>query len=186
MEKSFILQIQQELLKRFRQYQALGEQCILQLDEADLHYQPNTATNSIAVIVQHVHGNMMSRFTDFLTSDGEKPWRKRDEEFLPNTNEKNKILAQWHEGWQLLLQTLEGLRAEDFLKNVSIRNEPLSVTDALFRQLAHYAYHTGQIIHIAKSLRGEQWRSLSIPPGQSEQYNQSEGIKDPANQFKPK
>lgn len=175
-----------ELSKRFNQYRVLGEQTLQQLNEQELHYQPNDNANSISIIIQHMHGNMMSRFTDFLTTDGEKDWRNRDEEFKKNNLSSTDILNKWNEGWNLLMDTINSLTTEDLTKYVTIRKEPLTVTDALFRQLAHYSYHVGQIIQIAKSLKNEGWQSLSIPVGQSQQYNQSDKIKDPANLYPPK
>jgi hypothetical protein len=121
-----------------------------------------------------MHGNMLSRWTNFLTEDGEKEWRKRDAEFEESANySKEALLARWNEGWNCLLNTLEGLRSEDMIKTVTIRTEPLPVYDAILRQLAHYSYHVGQIVYIGKLIRNNQWISLSIPKGNSLQYLKS-------------
>lgn len=157
-------------IKRFRNYKELGDKTLAQLSEADLHFQPSSESNSIAVIIQHMHGNMLSRWTNFLTEDGEKEWRQRDAEFTAGHQSKETILARWKEGWDCLLHTLENLRAEDLNKQVSIRTEPISVYDAILRQLAHYPYHVGQIVYLGKMIRNEAWASLSIPKGESKQY----------------
>lgn len=175
-----------ELIKRFKQYRDLGEKTLIQLTEPDINLQPNPSTNSIAIIIQHLHGNMKSRFTEFLTTDGEKKWRKRDVEFESNRLTYTEVMNKWNEGWDILFHTLNQLNISDLDKQVYIRKEPLTVTDALFRQLAHYAYHVGQIVQIGKSIKGEEFLSLSIPIGQSQIYNNSTGIKDPANQHFPK
>lgn len=178
--------ILQELNKRFLQYKDLGDKTLAQIEDSFFHYQPNEHTNSIAIIIQHLHGNMKSRFTDFLTTDGEKEWRNRDTEFTCQQYSPQQLKKLWEEGWQILINTLESLPPQSLSQEVFIRKEPLTVTDALFRQLAHYSYHVGQIIQVAKSLKNTQWQSLSIPIGQSNDYNQSDGIKDPANKHLPK
>lgn len=186
MNKEFAASILLEIHKRFLQYKSLGDKTFEQLEESDFHFRPNASTNSIAIIIQHMHGNMISRFTDFLTTDGEKEWRNRDTEFQEQKLGKTAIIELWEEGWITLLNTLASLQTQDLEKKVLIRQESLSVTDALFRQLAHYAYHVGQIVHIGKTIKADQFQSLSIPIGQSQVYNQSEGVKDPANLNLPK
>lgn len=168
-------------IRRLRYYKLLGDRTFAQLEEKDLLYQPNAASNSIAIIIQHLHGNMLSRWTNFLTEDGEKPWRKRDEEFgvLPLT--RAQLLERWEQGWACFLGALESLTADDLGKTITIRQEPLLVVDAINRQLSHYPYHVGQIVWIGRMLRDQAWQSLSIEPGKSAEYNASEGIKDPAN-----
>lgn len=162
----------QDAIKRLQNYKDLGDKTLEQLGEEDLHFTPNKESNSIAVIIQHMHGNMLSRFTNFLTEDGEKPWRKRDEEFGEKHLPKQQILALWEEGWQAVIQALQGLQPGDLMKTICIRTEPLLVYDAILRQLAHYPYHVGQIIYIGKLRTGNGWQPLSIAKGQSERYNE--------------
>ncbi|SKA06495.1 DUF1572 family protein [Sediminibacterium ginsengisoli] len=159
-----------DTIKRFRNYRDLGERTLNQLDEQDLLVQQSEQANSIAMIIQHMHGNMLSRWTNFLTEDGEKEWRKRDEEFDAALRSKEEILRLWNEGWDKLLETLESLTPEDLTKTVTIRTEPLYVYDAILRQLAHYPYHVGQIVQIGKALRSDRWVALSIPKGGSLEY----------------
>ncbi|WP_431215224.1 DUF1572 family protein [Puia sp. P3] len=129
-------------------------------------------SNSIAVIINHMAGNMTSRWTNFLTEDGEKPGRNRDQEFTDPSLGKEDLLALWEKGWTCLLDTLRSLREEDLMKTITIRHEPLMVVDAINRQLAHYPHHVGQIVYIGKMIRGEAWQSLSISRGASEAFNQ--------------
>jgi Protein of unknown function (DUF1572). len=170
----------QTAIKRLRYYKLLGDKTFEQLSDADLHYTPHEACNSIAVIVQHLHGNMLSRWTHFLTEDGEKTWRQRDAEFEVHNLSRQELLQKWEEGWNCLLNALTALKEDDLLKTITIRQEPLLVIDAINRQLAHYPYHVGQIVHIGKTIRGTAWKSLSIEKGGSEAYNKGDGIKDPA------
>ncbi|MCS3795758.1 DUF1572 family protein [Niastella sp. OAS944] len=171
----------QTAIKRLRYYKELGEKTFGQLSDSELHITPNAASNSIAVIVQHVSGNMLSRWTNFLTEDGEKPWRQRDEEFEVHNYSKQQILDLWEKGWACFLDSLTCLTENDLLKTIYIREEPLLVIDAINRQLAHYPYHVGQIIYIGKLIKDADWQSLSIEKGKSEAYNKSDGVKDPAN-----
>ena len=159
------------LVKQFRYYRSLGEKAMSQLSDAQLSWQFNNESNSIAIIVNHLGGNMRSRFTDFLTSDGEKPWRNRDEEFVNRFVSRDKILECWNEGWDLLLQAIDSLGEEDLAKVVYIRNEGHTVIEALNRQLAHYSYHVGQIVFIAKMLADKNWQTLSIARNRSGDYN---------------
>ena len=152
----------QSALKEFRDYKILGDKTFLQLKEADFHYQPNEECNSIAINIQHMHGNMLSRWTNFLTEDGEKEWRKRDAEFEEQHFSKEKLFQLWEEGWNLVLRTIELLTEEDLNKMVFIRSKPLSVIGAINRQLTHYAYHVGQIVLLAKIINGKHWATLSI------------------------
>jgi hypothetical protein len=170
----------QTTIRRLRYYKLLGEKTFEQLTDADFHYAPNEASNTIAVIIQHVSGNMRSRWTNFLTDDGEKAWRNRDTEFEVHDYSKQQILEMWEQGWQCFLHALTSLTENDLLKTIYIREEPLLVIDAINRQLAHYPYHIGQILYIAKAIKGSNWQSLSIEKGKSEAYNKSDGIKDPA------
>jgi len=161
-----------DIIGRFKYYKKLGDQSFEQLPEADMHFRPSSESNSIALILQHLYGNMMSRFTDFLTEDGEKPWRKRDAEFEPMDLTKRDLLDFWETGWSTLLNTLESLKPEDLTKEISIRSEKLFVYDAILRQLAHYPYHVGQIVLIAKMIRNQDWKSLSISKGESKTFEQ--------------
>jgi hypothetical protein len=158
-------------IKRLLTYKTLGDKTFTQLEEDDFHYTPNQESNSISVIIRHLHGNMLSRWTNFLTEDGEKPNRDRDTEFVPPPLGKEAIIALWEEGWNCLLTALRSLKEEDLLKTITIRYEPLIVIDAINRQLAHYPHHVGQIIYIGKMIRNEKWQSLSIPKGASETVN---------------
>jgi len=157
-------------IKRFRYYKDLGDKTFVQLQEEDFFKQPDTESNSIAVIVQHMYGNMLSRWTNFLTEDGEKEWRKRDAEFEAIECSKEDILSFWNDGWKCLFATLEGLTNADLHKTITIRTEPLKVYDAILRQLAHYPYHVGQIVYLGRLYKKEDWKSLSIPKGNSSDY----------------
>lgn len=170
-------------IKRLKYYKDLADKTFAQLTAEQLHYQPNEESNSIAVIVQHLSGNMLSRWTHFLTEDGEKEWRQRDDEFEVHNYTKEQVLEVWEKGWDCFLTTLSSLTEHDLLKTVTIRQEPLSVTDAILRQLAHYPYHVGQIVYIGKMIKDRDWTSLSIPKGHSDQYNKSDAVKDPAKKY---
>ena len=155
----------------FARYKALAEGAIRQLDDAHLNVAPFHGGNSVATIGWHVGGNLRSRFTDFLTSDGEKPWRQREEEFRGRVVARAELLAHWERGWAALFATLADLTQDDLTKAVTIRGQSLSVHEALHRSLAHVSYHVGQIVFLSRSLLGERWSFLSIPPGQSDAYN---------------
>lgn len=157
--------------KQFAYYKLLGEKTFEQLNEDQLFLQYNQDSNSIFVIVKHLHGNMMSRWTDFLTSDGEKEWRKRDEEFEASELKKEELISLWNEGWTCLFSAIDSLLPEDLTKVIYIRNQGHTVMDAINRQLAHYPYHIGQIVFIGKMLANDQWKSLSIPKNASKEYN---------------
>lgn len=158
-------------IKRFAFYKDLGDKTFAQLGEADFHFQPNEVSNSIALIIQHMYGNMLSRWTNFLTEDGEKQWRSRDTEFEPQHYNREQLLGLWEKGWTCLFDTLSSLKEEDLLKIIYIRTEGLIVIDAIHRQLAHYPYHVGQIVYLGRLVTGKQWQSLSIPKGESDAYN---------------
>ena len=147
--------------RTFESQKRLGEGAFTQLDEPDLHWTPDPESNSIAVIIAHLHGNMRSRWTDFLHSDGEKADRDRDGEFEPDTTRDTEVL--WDEGWRYVLDALSHLDPDDLGRTVTIRGEPHTVVEAIERQSAHYANHVGQIVYIAKLVRGSEWRTLSIP-----------------------
>lgn len=156
---------------QFKHYKLIGERSFEKLNDADLFLQHNGESNSIAVIVQHLWGNMMSRWTEFLTTDGEKEWRKRDEEFEPIISSREEMMKIWNEGWECLLSALDSI-TEDNLNSTTIyiRGEGHSITEAINRQLAHYPYHIGQIVLLTKML-SPNWTSLTIPKGNSNSYN---------------
>jgi hypothetical protein len=158
-------------IKLFRYYKKLGEGAIAQLDDADINARPNQASNSIALIVHHMSGNMLSRWTDFLTTDGEKSWRNREAEFEDGYKDKKVLLEAWEKGWACLFQALESLKPDDLSKLIFIRNEGQTVQEAIQRQLAHYPHHVGQIIYQAKAIKGSDFKSLSIPKGNSQAFN---------------
>ncbi len=149
-------------VKRLAYYKELGDKTFAVLTDADFHFAPNEESNSIAIIIQHVSGNMISRWTDFLTTDGEKEWRNRDAEFEITAVSRQQLLELWEKGWACCLDAISSLTEADLLKTVYIRSEALTVTDAINRQLAHYPYHVGQIIYIAKMIKNNGWVSLSI------------------------
>ena len=167
----------QSVIKRFQDYKELGDKTIAQLSDEQLFVQPNAASNSIAVIIQHLHGNMLSRWTAFLTEDGEKPWRERDAEFDVQPLSREELLQRWNEGWAVLFEALHALTEDDLLKKIAIRTQPLTVVDAINRQLAHYSAHVGQMIYLGKWLQGDAWQTLSIPKGASRQANEAMKVK---------
>lgn len=158
--------------KQFEYYRSLGEKTFDQLDEKDLFWQYNDASNSIAIIVKHLWGNMRSRWTDFLTSDGEKDWRDRDSEFETTLTSKEELLTKWNDGWNCLFDALESINERNFDTKIYIRNQEHSIIEAINRQMAHYAYHVGQIVYIGRMIKGAEWKSLTIPKGRSEEFNQ--------------
>ncbi|MFT3793161.1 DUF1572 family protein [Flavobacterium sp.] len=164
--------------KQFVYYKTLGEKAIAQLEPEQLFVAVNDDTNSIAVIVNHIAGNMLSRWTDFLTSDGEKQWRDRDAEFENTLQTKEEVLALWEKGWQCLFAALNDLKPEQMMQIIYIRNEGHTVVEAINRQLAHYPYHVGQIVFYAKQLKNTEWDSLSIPKNKSKSYNADKFSKD--------
>lgn len=170
-------------IRRFKYYKDLGDKTFEQLNDWDFHYQPNADSNSIAIIIQHMAGNMLSRWTNFLMEDGEKEWRQRDDEFEIHEYSKAQLIEIWENGWNCFLKTIDSLKKKDLKKTIKIRKEPITVVDAINRQLAHYPYHVGQIIYIAKIIKSSNWKSLSIPKGTSEVYNNASAAKDPAKNF---
>jgi hypothetical protein len=157
--------------KQFEYYKMLGEKTFAQLTDEQLFWQFNQESNSIATIVQHLWGNMLSRWTDFLHSDGEKEWRNRDAEFDSAVSTRQALLDKWNAGWTCLFDALNSLTPDDLPKEIYIRNMGHSVTEAINRQLAHYPYHIGQIVFIGKMACDNSWASLSIPKGNSVAYN---------------
>lgn len=158
---------------RFEDSKKLGDNTFLRLSDSDIHWQPNTESNNIAIIVKHLSGNMISRWTDFLTSDGEKPNRHRDQEFKDTITSVEQLITVWEKGWNQVFATLDSLKSEDLGKSVYIRGEEHTVIEAIERQIAHCSYHIGQIVYIAKLLKGNDWESLSIPLGKSEEFLQA-------------
>ncbi len=157
----------------FEANKRLADRAVEQVPDDKLHIAIDAHTNSIALIMKHVAGNLASRWTDFLTTDGEKPWRNRDDEFVDSFRARAEILETWERGWACLLKSLKGLRPDDLGKTVLIRGEPHSVPLALERSLGHTCYHVGQIVQVARIHAGEQWNTLTIPRGGSAQFNQA-------------
>ncbi len=168
METSYLTSV----IKQFEYYKMLGEKAMEQLEDADLFWQYNEESNSIAIIVTHISGNMQSRFTDFLSSDGEKPWRNRDAEFVNRFNNRSELINYWNKGWQCLFDALTGLSENELERIVYIRNDGHTVIEAINRQLAHYPYHVGQIVFIAKMKQNLEWKTLSIARNKSSHYNE--------------
>jgi len=166
----------------YRRYKALAEAALEQVPEASLSTPGPSGGNSLAIICWHVSGNLQSRFTDFLDSDGEKPWRQREEEFAARTVSRDDLLAKWAQGLKVLLDTLAALTDADLARSVIIRTRPLTVHEALHRSLAHTSYHVGQIVYLAHMIRGADWRYLSIPPGGSAAYNADPKLDKPSEQ----
>ncbi|NND94220.1 MAG: DUF1572 family protein [Flavobacteriales bacterium] len=167
--------------KQFTYYRSLGDKSFSQIDDEALFSRSSTEDNSIAIIVKHLWGNMLSRWTDFLSSDGEKEWRKRDEEFISEFKNRDQVLMLWNEGWECLFGALSQLDDSMLSKDILIRNQKHSVLEAINRQLAHYAYHVGQIVLLAKANRGTSWESLSIPRNKSASFNKEKFSKGLSN-----
>lgn len=168
----------ESIQKQFLYYKTIGEKAIDQLEPEQLFVSVNEDTNSIAMIIQHLSGNMLSRFTDFLTTDGEKEWRKRDSEFEETITTKEELLAIWTKGWDCFFNAINDLQPEQLETIIYIRNEGHTVVEAINRQLAHYPYHIGQIVFYAKILKQDEWNSLSIPKNKSNSYNAEKFSKD--------
>ena len=160
----------ESVIKQFQYYKMLGDKTFEQLKDDALFWTYSEESNSIAIIVKHLWGNMLSRWTDFLTTDGEKEWRNRDAEFENDIRTRDELLEKWNEGWTVLFNTLSALQEEDLGKIIYIRNQGHTVMEAINRQLAHYPYHVGQIVYIGK-MCSKEWHSLSIPKGKSNQFN---------------
>lgn len=159
-------------LKRFQYYKNIADQTFEQLEEPQLFWQYNPESNSIATIVKHISGNMISRWTNFLTEDGEKEWRNRDAEFENDIQSKAEMLEMWEKGWLVLFDALNQVNDANINSIILIRGEKISVVDALLRQLAHYPYHIGQIIYLAKMLKNDDWKTLSIARNKSQEYTE--------------
>jgi hypothetical protein len=167
----------ESMLRNFQSQKRTADKAIAQLSDEQLRIPLDENTNSVAVIMKHVGGNLVSRFTDFLTTDGDKPNRNRDGEFIDDFADREAIGQHWERGWKVLFKTLASLKAEDLTKTIMIRNEPHSVIDALQRSLAHCGYHSGQIVQLARYLAKEKWTTITIPRGGSEAFNRSPGPK---------
>ncbi|GAB3347170.1 DUF1572 family protein [Arachidicoccus ginsenosidivorans] len=174
-ENTFSAGFLHQAIKRLEGYKQMADKAISQLSDDQLFTAVATGSNSVAVIMQHMAGNMESRWTNFLTEDGEKSWRNRDQEFEPVENNRQAVLAYWERGWLCLLHTLKSLQPEDLEKDITIRGESLKAYDGIIRQLMHYSSHVGQIVYVAKWLSGADWQPLTIGKNQSQNYNQSMG-----------
>lgn len=162
--------------KEFTHYRSLGDRTFAQLPDDALFREPAPGSNSIAVIVKHMHGNMLSRWTDFLTTDGEKPWRQREAEFDNDLHTREEVLQRWNAGWTCLFNAIDPLTASDLERIVTIRTEPHTVQHAIVRQLAHLPYHVGQIVLLGKLFMGNDFTSLSIPRGGTAAFNKAKGM----------
>jgi hypothetical protein len=160
------------VIKQFEYYKSLGDKTISQLSFEELQWQSDEESNSVAIIVKHIVGNMISRWSNFLTEDGEKAWRDRDQEFKDTFTTKEDVIAAWASGWMCLFEAIKPLQIENLEDLIYIRNQGHTVTEAINRQLAHYAYHIGQMVFLGKLIKGDDWQSLSIPRGKSQTYNQ--------------
>jgi uncharacterized damage-inducible protein DinB len=156
---------------KYKAQKDFAERAIAQLGDEKLHQPLDENSNSVAVIMKHMAGNMLSRWTDFLNTDGEKPWRNRDSEFVDDLQSRDELMAFWQRGWDRLFSTLNALTVSDLTKTVRIRGEPHSVIQAIHRALDHYGYHVGQIVLVARVLARDGWTTLTIPRGESEEYN---------------
>lgn len=155
----------------FERYKILGDKTFFQLSEQELQWRYSPTDNSIAQIVKHISGNMLSRWTNFLTEDGEKPWRQRENEFIEPLSKKSEIISSWQQGWDCLFNALNQIDNENFHNVIKIRNEAHTLVEAMNRQLAHYAHHVGQIVLLGKMIKGSKWKTLSIPRGGSDAFN---------------
>jgi hypothetical protein len=167
----------------FRYYRELGDKALAQIGDEHIHLQPSAESNSVAIVVKHLSGNQLSRFTDFLTSDGEKPWRDREAEFENDYADKAALLAAWNAGWDCFFAATEPLTEADLERIVYIRNQGHTVLEALNRQLAHYPYHVGQLVYLCRLFAGANWESLSIPRGGSQTFNQEKFSRPPEVRF---
>ena len=169
----------EEARRQMRGHKRMGEGAMNQLSDADFFVTLDPEANSVAILVKHLAGNMRSRFTDFLTSDGEKPDRFRDREFeLTSATTRADVMKWWEEGWACVFAAIDPLKPDNVMSAVTIRGEPHTVLQAINRQIAHYAQHIGQIVFLAKHLRAAEWKTLSIPRGKSEEFNQKKAMSD--------
>jgi uncharacterized damage-inducible protein DinB len=166
--------------EEFGRYKAMAEEVFSQLGPEQLSRRPEGEGNSIATLVWHISGNLRSRFTNFLDSDGEKPWRRREEEFSQRAGDREALLREWEEGWKVLFDTLSTLDDAQLDHMVSIRGRQLSVVEALHRSMAHVAYHVGQMVSFGRMMRGSSWAFITIPPGGTDAYNRAPNLEKPA------
>jgi len=159
-----------DLRDAYASYKKQADAAISQVTDKELAWKPNEESNSIAVIMQHIGGNLRSRWTDFLSTDGEKPWRHRDAEFEESAPDRSRLDKIWEEGWAAVFHALEQINPDTLSKTIMIRRQSLTVSQALVRSITHTAHHVGQIVYIAKAIRSSEWKTLSIPRGKSEQY----------------
>lgn len=164
--------------KQFEYYKSLGDRTFSQIEEQDLFWKYSEANNSIAIIVNHLWGNMKSRWTDFLSSDGEKEWRNRDAEFEDSIQNKEQLFEKWEDGWACLFEALNSINESNFKQKITIRNQEHSIQEAINRQLGHYAYHVGQIVFIGGLIKQQAWQSLSIAKGKSKGFNAAKFAKE--------
>ncbi|MEH6537478.1 MAG: DUF1572 family protein [Psychroserpens sp.] len=174
MENSYLPSV----IKQFEYYKSLGDKTISQLTIKELQKEFSEDSNSIAIIIKHIVGNMLSRWTNFLTEDGEKEWRHRDSEFEDTFHNKEGIQQYWDKGWDCLFEAIRPLTSEDLERIIYIRNQGHTVTEAINRQIAHYGYHIGQLVFLGKLIKGNGWVSLSVPKGKSVTYNQEKFNKE--------
>ena len=166
------------IIKQFEYHKSLGDKTFEQLSNEHIHWQYNNESNSVAIIVKHIVGNMLSRWTNFLTEDGEKIWRERDKEFTDTYNNKEDMFMDWNKGWECLFEAIKPLEENQLEQIIYIRNQGHTVTEAINRQLAHYSYHIGQIVFLGKMIINDNWESLSIPKGKSSDYNKVKFAKE--------
>jgi len=164
--------------QQFKHFKMRAEKAFKQLSEEELHWKPSEESNNIAIIIKHISGNMHSRWVDFLTADGEKTYRNRDSEFIDDIGPQEQLMKIWEDGWKLLFHTLENLQPDDLLKTVTLRQQPLSVLQAIQTEMAHISYHLGQILYIGKQIKDKDWMILSIPKNGSKAFNESVSMKN--------
>ncbi|WP_261134301.1 DUF1572 domain-containing protein [Bacillus sp. Marseille-Q3570] len=165
------------IVGQLKHFKERAEKGILQLSDDELHFKPSEESNSIAIIIKHLSGNMHSRWVDFLTTDGEKAYRNRDLEFVADNESKEYLMQIWEEGWEILFDTIVNLKADDLNKIVFLRQQPLSVLQAIQTEVAHISYHLGQILYIGKQIKDKDWKTLSIPKNASDEFNQKVSAK---------
>ena len=165
-----LINYKSDAISTFRSYKSLAERSLAQVDDGEFFVTIGPESNSLAILVKHIAGNLRSRFTDFLSTDGEKPDRNRDTEFEIISDSREELMDLWENGWKVLFETLDALEPEVLGESVTIRGEPHTVVEALNRQMTHYAYHVGQIVLLAKNFRGKEWKTLSVPKGKSEEF----------------
>ena len=175
---SYAEHFRENAIKQFEYYKILSERSFDQVNDEQFFWQYNDESNSIAITAKHMAGNMLSRWTDFLTTDGEKIWRNRDMEFELENESRQDIMEHWKKGWNCLFAAMNEISEQNFDKQLLIRNTPHSITEAVNRQVGHMAYHTGQIAYIGRMIKGKEWQSLSIPKGKSVEFNQQSFAKE--------